>query len=263
MTDLLDVALAAAREAGDAALRRFRDLPPVERKPDGSVVTEADREAEAILRRAIRRAFPSHRILGEEGGEEGAGAAGVRWIVDPIDGTESFVRGVPLWGVLVAAEADGVPAVGVCHMPALGETVAAARGRGCTWNGRPARVSRVGRLEDACALMTSSRAVRRRTSSLPDLEERVSRVRGWSDCYAYVLVATGRADLAFDPVLRPWDTAAFLPILEEAGGRFTDWRGRPTAHGGDGFASNGLLHDEALALLTRGETRDGTPRTSS
>lgn len=262
---LLDVALAASEEAAARALRWFRDPPRTETKGDGTVVTAADRECESILRAAIRREFPDHAILGEEGTDE-PGAAPYRWILDPIDGTESFVRGVPLWGMLVAVEAHGEPVVGVCRMPAIGETVAAARGEGCAWNGWPCRVSDVADLSRACAAVTSPRANRRRTAHYLELEESVMRVRGWSDCYAYVLVATGRVDLAVDPVMKPWDCGPFVTILEEAGGRFTDWSGRRTIHGGDAVASNGLLHDAALAVLggvSAGRGPGGTPRPSA
>ena len=248
---LLEVALAAADAAGAAAMRWFRDPPPTETKADGTPVTLADREAERVLRETILRAFPGHAILGEEDGET-AGAAPYRWIVDPIDGTKSFVRGVPLWGTLVAVERDGEPIAGVCAMPALGETVAAARGEGCTWNGRPCRVSGTTRLADALLVCTSSRSGRRRTPQFPRLEDAVHLVRGWSDCWAYCLVATGRADLAADQVMKPWDCGPFVTILEEAGGRFTDWTGKRTIHGGDALASNGRVHDAALAILAGG-----------
>lgn len=256
---LLEVAVAAATEAGDAALRWFGADPPTESKSDGTPVTQADRDAERVVRRVIGAAFPDHGILGEEEGES-PGAAGYRWIVDPVDGTRSFVHGVPLWGTLVAVERDGVPVVGVCRMPALGETVAAATGLGCTWNGRPARVSPTADLREATLLFTSPRAVRRAVPALARLEDAVKVVRGWSDCYAYCLVATGRAQIALDPGLRVWDCAPFLPILEEAGGRFTDWRGRASIHGRAALATNGRLHDAVLAYLADADPDLGAPR---
>lgn len=248
---LLDVALAAADAAGAAAMRWFRAAPPTETKRDGTLVTAADRDAERALRATIRAAFPDHGILGEEEGEE-AGSAPYRWILDPVDGTKSFVHGVPLWGTLVAVEREGVPVVGVCNMPALGETVAAAKGSGCTWNGRPCRVSTERELSRALLVFTSPRAARKRTANWLRLEDSVGFLRGWSDCYAYCLVATGRAEVAVDPAMNPWDSAPFATILEEAGGRFTDWRGVPTIHGGDAVASNGALHEEVLAILNAG-----------
>ena len=264
---LLTVALAAAEEAGARAMKWFREPPPAETKHDGTLVTRADRETEEVLRAAILREFPDHAVLGEEAGATD-GSAPYRWIVDPIDGTESFVRGVPLWGVLIGVEArgrggeDGEMLVGVCHMPGIGETVAAARGEGCTWNGWPCGVSGVSDLAKATVAVTSPRASRRRTANYLALEDRVMRVRGWSDCYAYVLVATGRVDAALDPVMKPWDCAPFATILDEAGGRFTDWAGRPTIHGGDAVASNGLLHDAVLGVLS-GRAPGGTRPASS
>lgn len=220
----------------------------METKDDGTPVTRADRDAEEVLRRMIREQFPDHRILGEEQGET-EGDSEYRWILDPVDGTKSFVHGVPLWGTLVGVEHRGVPIVGACRLPALGEIVMAGRGLGCTWNGRPARVSDAGSLSDATLVMTSPRGLRRDMPRYRELEDAVALVRGWSDCYAYCLVATGRAEIAIDSVMKPWDSAPFLPILEEAGGRFTDWSGRATIHGGNAIATNGLLHERVLAFV--------------
>ena len=245
---LLEVASAAADAAGRRAMHHFRGDPQTHVKTDGSPVTIADREAEAAMRATILEAFPTHSILGEEEGDT-VGTAPYRWILDPIDGTESFVRGVPLFGALVGVEREGEMLAGVCHMPAIGETVAAAKGLGSRWNGRLCHVSAVTDLSQAFIVSTSPRALRRRTQRYLQLEDQALRTRGWSDCYAYLLVATGRADLALDPVMKPWDAAPFVCILPEAGGRFTDWRGNVTAHGGDAIASNGHLHDAALALL--------------
>lgn len=250
---LLDTALRAARAAGDVAMRWFRAAPPAETKADGTIVTLADREAERALRDLLAAERPDDAVLGEEEGlREGTGP--VRWIVDPIDGTESFARGVPLWGVLVAAEVRGRIVAGVCHLPAAGETVAAARGLGCTWNGRPCRVSATPALSGAMLLVTSSRAVGDRMPRWPALERAVRHVRGWSDCYGYALVATGRADAVLDPRMAPWDCGPFPVILEEAGGRFTDWTGATRIDGGDAVATNGVLHD-ALLAYTAGASR--------
>src|SRR5690349_22160620 len=147
------------------------------------------------MRAIIARAFPDHGILGEEEGET-AGAAPYRWIIDPLDGTRTFVRGVPLYGTLVGVEIHGEPVVGVVHMPALDETVAAARGEGCTWNGRPCRVSSVSRLADALVVVTDERSARARSAAWDRLVSRTAMQRTWADCYGYVLVATGRAEVA-------------------------------------------------------------------
>jgi histidinol-phosphatase len=244
----LDVAVAAAQSAGAIALRHFRDGVTPETKKDGTPVSVADRESERELRRVLGKAFPTHAILGEEDGLT-AGDADHRWIVDPVDGTASFVHGVPLWGVLVGLEIRGDPVVGVIHLPALGETIAAARGEGCTRDGWPCHVSTTARIEDALIVTTSPRQLRRVRPSYAALADRAKRERGWSDCYGYSLVATGRADIALDDRLSPWDLCAIVPIVEEAGGRITDWRGERTIHGKTALITNGLLHDEALTYL--------------
>jgi len=247
--DLLDVAIEAAWAAGRRTLAYFNTGAAVEYKADSTPVTAADREAEAILRRIISRAFPNHAILGEEGGET-PGNAPYRWIIDPLDGTKTFVRGVPLYGTMVGVEAYGELVAGVIYLPALDEMVAAARGYGCTWNGRPCRVSPVDRLDEALLVVTSMRMAPERARRYERLAARTQLQRTWADCYGYVLVATGRAEIALDPVLNPWDCAAVLPILEEAGGYFTDWQGRRTIWSGEGLATNAALHRQALELLS-------------
>jgi histidinol-phosphatase len=246
--ELLDVAIEAAWAAGRRTLAYFNTGAAVEFKDDNTPVTAADREAEAILRRVIGRAFPDHAILGEEEGET-PGRAPYRWIIDPLDGTKTFVRGVPLYGTMVGVEAHGELVAGVIYLPALDEMVAAARGLGCTWNGRSCHVSPVERLEDALLVVTSMRMAPERYYRYERLASRTQLQRTWADCYGYVLVATGRAEIALDPVMNPWDCAAVLPILEEAGGHFTDWQGRRTIWSGEGLATNAALHRQALALL--------------
>lgn len=249
LQDLLDVAVEAARAGGRVALEYFGREFAVETKPDGSPVTPADRASEAAIRERIRARYPDHAILGEEGGAS-AGEGRVRWIIDPIDGTKSFVRGVPLFGVLVGVEVEGAAVVGVAFLPALGELVEAARGLGCRWNGKPARVSVVDDLADATLLTTSVRGIERRGVPYRRLMDATGLQRGWSDCYGHVLVATGRADVMLDPHVSVWDNAPFLPILREAGGRFTDWRGTETIHGSDSVSTNGRLHERVLSLLS-------------
>jgi histidinol-phosphatase len=246
---LLAVAQDAAYVGGRRTLAYFgTGTAATEWKADQTPVTLADREAERLIRGVIGRAFPDHAVLGEEGGET-AGTAPVRWIVDPLDGTRTFVRGVPLYGTLIGVEVEGEPRVGAVYLPALDEMIAAARGLGCTWNGRPCRVSAIDRLPDALALVTDERAARSRSAAWDRVVARTGLQRTWADCYGYVLVATGRAEVSLDPIMNVWDCAALLPIVEEAGGRFTDWSGRRTIHGGEAVATNGVLHDEVLGLL--------------
>lgn len=250
---LFDDAVRWAEEAGGITLDFFGGRLEADAKSDGTPVTKADRAAEGRLRERIRARYPEHGILGEEFGEERPDAE-IRWILDPIDGTRSFMHGVPLYGVLVGVEVGGAPSVGVAHFPALDETVAAATGRGCTLDGRPCGVSRTERLGDALVVTTDVE----RALSAPigpgwrTLQQRAAFSRSWGDCYGHALVATGRADVMVDPILNAWDASPFLTILTEAGGRFTDLAGEPTIHGGSGISTNGRLHGEVLSVLSPG-----------
>lgn len=250
LRELSDFAARIAREAGEITLRYFRRALRPERKADGSFVTVADREAERFLRAEIERRFPEDAIVGEEEGAR-AGASPRRWIIDPIDGTFAFVHGVPFYGVLIGVEIDDAPSVGVVNLPALDELVVAARGRGCSWNGGPARVSAVAALGDALLLSTDFRACQRYGfgEAAEELQRRARTSRTWGDCYGHVLVATGRAECMLDPVMNVWDCAPLLPILEEAGGTFTDWQGRKTIRGGNAVSTNGALFGEVMSTI--------------
>ncbi len=247
---LLAFAVDAAQEAGGVTLKYFRQHLEIEEKADHSPVTVADRETEKLLRRRIEEKYPGHGITGEEFGAERPGA-GLRWLLDPIDGTQSFIRGVPLYGVMLGLEQDGQPVLGVVHFPALGETIAARRGGGAKCNGKPARVSQKSSLAEATLLLTDARGFT--AAGRQEAFERVRAVakfeRSWGDCYGHALVATGRAEVMLDPGLSEWDACALLPILEEAGGRFTDWSGQRTICGGCGISTNGALHGEVMRLL--------------
>jgi histidinol phosphatase-like enzyme (inositol monophosphatase family) len=249
-SDLLSAAEELARLTGGVALQHYRSALDVERKADGSPVTAADRAAEQAAREWVRRHFPQDGVLGEEFGEERLGARR-RWIIDPIDGTKSFVRGVPLWGSLVALCEGETVLAGAAFFPAVEELVVAAPGVGCWWNGRRCSASSVGELTAATALTTDERfrhhPVRR--AAWERLGTRVDVARSWGDCYGYLLVATGRAEIMCDPELSPWDAAALQPIIAEAGGTFTDWSGRPTAFGGSAIATNRPLAGEVRAVL--------------
>jgi histidinol phosphatase-like enzyme (inositol monophosphatase family) len=240
-SDVLNAVEEVARLCGDAALRHFRTDIAVELKNDGSEVTRADREAESIARDWIGRRFPNDGILGEEFGREPKPGAR-RWIIDPIDGTRSFVRGVPLWGSLVALEENGVVVAGAINCPATGDFLVAARGHGCWHNGSRTSVSATGTLATATILTTDSRfrTHPKRFEKWTALGAQVANVRAWGDCYGYVLVATGRAELMVDDRMSPWDVAALIPVVEEAGGVFTDWQGR-LGIGPDAIASNATL----------------------
>jgi len=252
LEDLLHFAVDVAREAGEITLKYFRREPETEKKADGSFVTIADREAEAYMRRRISERFPTDGILGEEEGEI-TGTSGRRWIIDPIDGTFSFVHGVPFYGVLIALEREGVLEVGVINIPAVDEMVYAAKGLGCFLNGRQVRVSSVSKLDEALLLCTDFRACDRHGfgPAAEKLQSSVKTCRTWGDCYGYVLVATGRAEVMIDAVMNLWDCAALMPIMEEAGGTFTDWQGTRTANGGNAVATNRLLFADVMKLISQ------------
>jgi histidinol phosphatase-like enzyme (inositol monophosphatase family) len=251
--ELLDAAVEFAREAGALALRYYGGLVEHDDKRDGTPVTIADREAEVLIRERVAKRWPEHAVLGEEFGETNEGAR-VRWILDPIDATRAFMHGVPFYGVLIGIDVDGETVVGVSHFPALQETVAAGKGLGCTWNGAPCKVSRVDKIEDALVLTTDVERVLARPegAGYRRLQKRARFARTWGDCYGHALVATGRAEVMVDPVMKSWDAGPFLTIATEAGGRFTTREGEPTIHGGSGISTNGILHDEVLRELQSG-----------
>jgi len=250
--ELLEFAVDMARGAGEITLKYFRQDPETSKKADGSFVTIADREAEKFLRQRILERFPDDTVLGEEEGES-KGNSGRRWVVDPIDGTFAFVHGVPFYGVLIGVEVDDEPTVGVVNIPALDEIVYGAKGRGAFLNGKPARVSVTTGLEESLVLCTEFSACERYGfgAAAAELQRRAQATRTWGDCYGYVLVATGRAEVMLDPVMNLWDCAALLPIIEEAGGTFTDWRGVRTISGGNSVATNGLLFDEVMMIVRK------------
>lgn len=256
LNDRLRFALTIADTAAGVIMRHYRSKTlGVEIKPDQSPVTIADREAEAAMRAQIARHWPNDGILGEEHGEENPKAVG-RWILDPIDGTVSFERGVPLFGTLIAYEHNGNCVLGVISMPALSESVYAAIGMGA-WHvvansqPEPARVSTTDSLSRALVCTTGLELFRAPHASrlFDNLLAGGCRVRGWSDCYAHLLVATGRADAVIEPRIAPWDVAPMIPIMAEAGGRYTDWNGETTYLSPTGLSSNGAMHQILLNSL--------------
>lgn len=252
----MELAARIAREAGEFTLRYFQrpDLEVVT-KADNSPVTIADRKAEELLRERIGKVFPQDAILGEEHGET-PGSSGYRWILDPIDGTRAFAKGIPSWATLVGVERDGRVIAGAACAAAVGETVWAGQGQGAWWQpGRgavlPARVSTTARLSEAMidTLWPSTFRKYDRTALHQTLASTVTRMRTWSDAYSFMLAATGRIDAAIDWGVKIWDIAPFQVIVEEAGGSFTDWGGRPGLNTEHVLVSNGLLHAELMAVL--------------
>jgi myo-inositol-1(or 4)-monophosphatase len=269
----LEAAVEWTREAGELILGYYQSAGlRIDRKSDKSPVTEADRGAELLLRERVAQHFPQDGFLGEEHGELPS-QNGLRWIVDPIDGTKAFVAGVPLFGTLVGLEVGQEPdsptsdlrpptsvLLGVCRFPALDEVIYATSGCGAHWriggqSPRPIRVSDVADLSEAlfCYTEVGLFEQTQRMDAFNTLRNRARATRGWGDCYGHMLVATGRAEIAADPVMNAWDAAALLPILYEAGGSYTAWNGEPTIHGGDGISVNAALKDEVLRILAAGE----------
>lgn len=258
LSQRLAFALRVARDAQAVILRYYQDAQlQVERKSDLSPVTVADREAEELIRERIADAFPADGILGEEFGEQ-PGTSGFRWILDPVDGTKSFVHGVPLFGTLIGVEYNKVCVVGVCRFPALNEVVYASRGQGAWWQigeapPRRAQVADLSSLQEATFCLTNILRWESggRWPALLTLLRAVGLSRGWGDCYGHILVATGRAQIMVDPALNPWDAAALAPILEEAGGHFLDWSGQPTIYSGNGLSVVPGLKDRVLCILNQ------------
>jgi histidinol phosphatase-like enzyme (inositol monophosphatase family) len=286
IADRLALARALAREAGEVALQRFprRGTLAADAKADGSPVTDADRAAEAHIRERLAHTFPDDGVLGEEFGETARRRADAhRWIVDPIDGTVSFMRGVPMWGTLIAVEAPpnesthagasaenaGTPpiVVGVLAMPALDEEVFASRGGGAWHRARdaePVRATVSAATEPSDALLAiTSRDYFAQAQQLDVYERTIAAfgmTRGWSDCYAHMLVATGRVDAVVEPaVLKPWDIAPMLAILPEAGGVCTDFAGRADMRRGEAICAGPALHARVLATVA---SRSGSGRTA-
>jgi histidinol-phosphatase len=243
-------AIDITRKAGQVALRYFDTQLNVEFKADTSPVTIADRQTEQTLRDALQAAFPGDAFFGEEYGEQ-PGTTGYRWILDPIDGTRSFVRGIPIWAVLVGLEYQGEMIAGVVEAAPLGHTYHALRGQGAFRNDRRIRVSNEADLSRALVFYSGLnwfvKAGRER--AFLELVRRTDRQRGYGDWYGFLLVAQGSGEVMVEHGVHAWDVAAIQPIIEEAGGRFSDWQGKIDIHAPDIIVSNGKLHDEVLAIL--------------
>jgi myo-inositol-1(or 4)-monophosphatase len=249
--DYLEFATETAYLAGQLTLGYFQSGLRPEFKDDDTPVTVADRESETLIRARIEERYPSHAVVGEEYGERAQKGASHRWFIDPIDGTKAFVRGVPLYSVLVGLEIEGTIRVGVAYFPAMAEMIAAASGGGCWWNGRPARVSDVSRLEDGVLAHSDAASFEEygRGEAWARLKAAAGFRAGWSDAYGYLLLATGRVEVMLDPIMNSWDCAPFPVILQEAGGYFGDWDGQSTIYAGEALGATATLLPQVLGLI--------------
>lgn len=253
LRDYMDFAVSVAHSAGRVTLGYFQNNVAVDLKADASPVTAADLKAEEMIRRAIEKQFPRHGIVGEEFGQKETQGQTHRWFVDPIDGTKSFIRGIPVYAVLIGLEIEGKIEAGCAYFPALDEMLAAASGEGCWWNGRRAHVSNVQTLAKSLVSFTDvgSFATYNRAAEWDRIQKAAWRRAGWGDAYGYLLVATGRAEVMLDPIVEPWDLAPFPVILSEAGGFFGDWQGNSTIFAREGMATTNHLLPQVLSLLRR------------
>ncbi|MBV6400111.1 MAG: Histidinol-phosphatase [Anaerolineales bacterium] len=247
----LNFARQLAYRAGRITLSYYNKGIRYDQKKDESPVTAADRATEQFIRGEIEKSHPSHAIVGEEYGEKAGAKNPFRWIVDPIDGTKSFMKGVPFYSVLIALEIEGVSRVGVVCFPALDEILYAADGLGAWWNGKRARVSEVKNLKEAVFTYTSWSGFRtkKRLDVFENMHKECFYGRGWSDAYGYHMVATGRAEVMLDPSIKIWDVAPMPPIFREAGGWFGSWSGKEGHTHGEGIAVNGALKSKVLKLM--------------
>lgn len=250
LSSYLTFAADVAYRAGRLTLGHFNVGVRPDYKPDDTPVTAADRAAEEFIRGEIGKAYPGHSLLGEEFGRDERESTH-RWIIDPIDGTKSFMRGVPLYGVLIGLEVEGTVRVGAAYYPGTDEMLCAAEGLGAWWNGRRARVSELG-LDRGVVCFTTYGNFEKygRLGAWERLNKAAYMLRGWSDAYGYLLVATGRAEAMLDPVMAAWDCGPFPVILKEAGGYFGSWDGREGHTYGEGLACSAIVRDEVLALIS-------------
>ena len=238
--------------AGRSTLAYFQTGVEASYKPDHTPVTLADQRSEELIRARIEKTYPQHAIVGEEYGLKGSQDASHRWLVDPIDGTKSFMRGIPLYAVLIGLEIEGQVAAGCAYFPAMDEMLAAADGLGCWWNGRRSHVSQASQLKDAWVTSTAP-AGSRKDAAKAQAWRRLAATAyvsgGWGDAYGYLLVATGRAEVMLDPAMDVWDCGPFPPIFKEAGGYFGDWKGNETIYGREALATTRNLLPQVLELL--------------
>jgi len=246
MSPRLSFAVDAAYKGGKSTLGLFQAGAEVMTKSDETPVTLADRNAERLIRELIAKTYPHDAILGEEeGGDTGALD---RWVIDPIDGTKSFICGVPLYATLLSYEVDGEAQVGVCYFPALGEMLYAEKGQGAYLNGRPIQVSTRESVQGSVLCCGGSMLKDGNWQKIARIMNKALATRTWSDAYGHALVASGRVDAMLDPIINHWDISAVSLIVREAGGRFTDFKGNDKL-ATEALSTNGKIHDEILAAL--------------
>lgn len=251
LSPYLEFAVETAFLAGRLTLGFFQTGLRPTMKADDTPVTVADRQAEALIRHHIEQHYPDHMIIGEEYGITGAVDSPYRWYVDPIDGTKSFTRGVPLYAVLIGLEIEGIVEVGAVYFPALDDMIAAATDLGCWWNGRRAHVSQVATLAEATVAFTDIQGFEAygRAKAWRRIASATRFQAGWGDAYGHALVATGRIEVMLDPIMSDWDCGPFPPILREAGGYFGDWSGNPTIHAQEALSTTHKLLPQILNLI--------------
>lgn len=250
LSELREAAVEFAREGGNSTLNYFRSSFDVEFKDDHSPVTNADQEAEKIIREKIKANFPGHGIIGEEFGVENRDSE-VVWVLDPIDGTQSFIHGVPFYTTLIGILVNNKPEIGVIYAPALDEIISAGSGLGCVFNDEPAKVRSCDNLENATFLTTEVTTFSEYgfESQFQELLKSTRIHRTWGDAYGHMMVAIGRADIMIDPILSIWDAAALLPIITEAGGSYTDVHGEISIETGNAISTNSELAPQILSLF--------------
>jgi len=248
--ELLQAATEIAKIGGHHTLKYFKKNVEVISKADDSPVTIADKETEQIIRKEIQKRYPDHGIIGEEFGRTNEDS-NIQWVLDPIDGTKSFIHGIPFYTTLIGILIDNEPQVGVIYAPALEELCAAAIGEGATLNGEPCNVRDTEQLEDATLLVTEIYRFKEMDQQeiFEELMSKTKLHRTWGDAYGHMMVATGRADVMYDPILNIWDAAALLPVMQEAGGVFSDIEGNETIHSGNGFSTNKALFPEVKKIF--------------
>ncbi|MEW6298360.1 MAG: inositol monophosphatase family protein [Thermodesulfobacteriota bacterium] len=250
MDEVLRTAIEAAKAAGEVARFYFRTNLAVETKADRTPVTRADRECEAKVIEVLRARFPDYGFLGEELGEQ-PGTGNARWIIDPIDGTKNFIRGIPFFATLIALEEGGEISAGVMYAPAIDDLLYARKGHGAFANGRRVHVSTIPHLRDAMLIHGGLKDLKVRPCWQPFLRlvDATARQRGFGDALGHSMVICGHAEVALEPEIKPWDVAATKLLVTEAGGRFSDFTGTPSIYAGSAVISNGLVHEAVVDAL--------------